>query len=217
MSHGAIVVENCHVAGELGDARGMKTSLLFLVLAACGSDSSNIDAKAGGGSDAKVFMDAPAALATCSDYCTTITSACTGAANSQYGSMVTCISSCSHFPVGTAGEQSGDSLQCRDYHAHAALVDPVTHCVHAGPSGGSVCGTPCQGFCDMAVAECPTQYPNAGGCATTCAGMTAGSAFNSSIQSGNNVSCRVYHATAASTDPGTHCPHIAAPSAAPCM
>lgn len=195
----------------------MKTCLLLLVVAACGSDSSTIDAKPTGGSDAKVFMDAAPQPATCSTYCSTITSACTGATNSQYGSMVTCIASCAHFPVGTAGEQSGDTLQCRAYHANAALVDPATHCVHAGPSGGSVCGTPCQGFCDMAVAECPTQYPAAAGCATTCGGMTAGSAFDSSIQSGNTVSCRVYHATAASTDPTTHCPHIAAPSAPPCQ
>ena len=182
----------------------MKTSLVLLVLAACGSNSPS-------GSDAAVQA------ASCTSYCTTITSACTGATLSQYGSMATCMASCNHFPVGTAGDQSGDSLQCRAYHATAAVADPNTHCVHAGPSGAGVCGTPCQGFCDLAVAECATQYPAAGSCATTCAGFTAGSAFNASIQSGNNLSCRIYHATAASTDPTTHCPHIAAPSAAPCM
>jgi hypothetical protein len=127
------------------------------------------------------------------------------------------MASCPHYPVGTAGAQSGDSLACRQYHAGAAMADPNTHCVHAGPSGAGVCGTPCNGFCDLAVAECQTQYADQNTCATACASMTMTPAFSSAVQSGNSLSCRIYHATAASTDPTTHCPHIAAPSAPPCQ
>ena len=89
----------------------------------------------------------------CTSYCTTITGACT-AANLQYSDMATCVASCAHFPVGTLADMGGDTLGCRLYHANAAKTDPGTHCVHAGPGGGGVCGMPCMGFCDLVVAEC---------------------------------------------------------------
>jgi hypothetical protein len=38
-------------------------------------------------------------------------------------------------------------------------------------------------------------------------------ASTSAVTSGNSLSCRIYHATAASVDPGTHCPHTAMTSA----
>ena len=196
----------------------MRTSLvLILALAACGSDSSSkMDAPSGGGSDAKVFMDAPPTAVDCPTYCNTIMSACTTTALKQYDTPANCMASCSHFAVGAAGTQSGDTLACRSYHASAAVGDPTTHCIHAGPSGAGICGTPCQGFCDLAVAECPTQYPNAGGCATMCAVFTTTPPYAASVTSGDNASCRIYHATAASTNPGLHCPHIVPTGSATC-
>jgi hypothetical protein len=182
----------------------MRTYLCLIFVAACGSSSSTTDSNGSG------------AAPDCTTYCTSITANCT-ATHQQYGSMATCMASCAHFPVGTSGMMASDTLGCRTYHAGAAMADPVTHCVHAGPSGAGVCGSPCEGFCDLAVAECPTQYADKNTCMTACASMTMTPPFDSSIQSGNNLSCRIYHATAASTDPTTHCPHITAPSHAPCM
>ena len=170
-------------------------SLALIFAAACGSDSTKTP-------------DAAAGALSCMDYCTTIMGACTGA-NAQYSAMADCVASCGHFPVGAMADQMGNTLGCRTYHANAAKTDAATHCIHAGPSGGGVCGMPCDGFCSLVTAECATQYPSASGCATTCAGYAATPPYSASVTSGNSLSCRIYHATAASTDPSLHCPHTA--------
>ncbi|HUJ59898.1 MAG TPA: hypothetical protein VLX92_15445 [Kofleriaceae bacterium] len=166
-----------------------------LLLAACA-----------GKSPPQVAADSPGGGQDCTTYCNIIQGACTGA-NGQYSSMDTCVASCSHFPMGTAADTSGDTLGCRIYHAMNAVTDPNTHCIHAGPSGGGVCGMPCDGFCSLVVAECPTQYPSAATCATDCAGYAPLPPYSAMVTSGDTLSCRIYHATAASTDPATHCPH----------
>jgi hypothetical protein len=167
---------------------------------ACGNNSV-------GGADAST-------AALCMSYCTAIQANCTMANNQyQYSSMADCVASCSHFPAGTGGAQTGNSLACRAYHANAAMADPVTHCVHAGPSGGGVCGNPCDGFCALVDAECPAVYPSAAMCATTCATFATAPAYTAAVTGGNSLSCRIYHATAASTDPTTHCPHTGMTSA----
>src|SRR5262245_5576880 len=179
-----------------------RLTLLFL-LAACGSDNkANVDA----------MHDGPAGPPSCAAYCTAIQANCT-AANLQWADTATCMAACAHLPVGTMADMGGDTLGCRLYHANAAHTAPDTHCVHAGPSGAGVCGMPCMGFCDLVVAECPTQYPNAGGCATTCAMFAATPPFTANVTSGDSLSCRLYHASAASTAPALHCPHTAMTSA----
>jgi hypothetical protein len=142
----------------------------------------------------------------CATYCSTITANCT-AANNQYDNMADCLGSCSHYPMGTLADMAGNTLGCRLYHANAAAGDPATHCIHAGPWGGDgVCGTACEGFCSLAEGECPTQYP-AGSCAAECAGYTMTPDYSPTTTSGDTLACRMYHATAASTDPATHCVH----------
>jgi hypothetical protein len=179
----------------------MKASLFcVLVVAACGGGSGTADGPGSG------------ATPDCTTYCSTIMGACT-ATHSQYGSMANCMDSCKHFTVGTSGQMSGDTLGCRSYHATAAMSDPVTHCIHAGPTGGGVCGMPCQGFCDIATAVCPTQYPDSNSCMTACGGFATTPEYNATIMSGNSFACRMYHDTAAATDPTTHCPHIVTASA----
>src|SRR5262249_44955799 len=117
---------------------------------------------------------------------------------------------------GAAADTSGDTLGCRIYHAGNAAMDPATHCVHAGPSGGGHCGTACEGFCSLVVAECPTQYPTAGDCMTTCAGHPADPPVSTAVTTGNSRSCRIYHAVAAASDPTTHCPHTGSAAGGPC-
>jgi hypothetical protein len=172
--------------------------LACLFLAACGSDST----------PAKMDGSGSAGTPDCATYCTKIQANCT-AANAQYSSSADCMASCSHFTVGMAADTSGNTLGCRVYHAGNAMTDPTTHCVHAGPGGGGVCGTPCEGFCSLVTAECPTQYPSASTCATECAAYAQDPAYSASQTSGDTLACRLYHATAASTDPTTHCPHTA--------
>lgn len=195
----------------------MRSLILSLVLlAACGSDSKsnkNIDAPT---VDPEGMIDAPTGQpATCAGYCSAIMANCT-AARSQYSSAADCMNSCSHWMQGNIGQMDMNNLECRAYHAGAAQADPATHCTHAGPGGGmpGVCGDICQGFCAIAVPVCPTQAGNAQQCMAACMGYSnAGMPYSSAIQSGDTKECRLYHATAAATTPGTHCPHIAANSA----
>src|SRR5262245_12876101 len=148
----------------------MRRLTFLLLLAACGNDhKANID----GAVDTPEGIDAPgidaAQMLDCMSYCTTITGACT-AANLQYSDMATCVASCAHFPVGMVADMGGDTLGGRTYHANAAKTDPGTHCVHAGPGGGGVCGMPCMGFCDLVVAECPAQWTMST-CANQCGAL----------------------------------------------
>ena len=190
-----------------------KHILAFLVLAACGSDSSKTP-------DAAKKLDAGMIAFTCAGYCTANTATCTGA-NSQWGSMQNCLDTCSHWSMGAMGDTSGDSLGCRIYHTTAAESQPSVHCPHSGPTGGGQCGTStCADFCPLETAVCSTAYPATGAqsCATLCPGFTStGQSYSSADTSGNTIECRFYHLTAAATDPTTHCPHtVADTTGGPC-
>jgi hypothetical protein len=115
------------------------------------------------------------------------------------------------FPAGTAGDVNGNTLACHQYHVDLATggdaVAKDTHCPHASPSGGGVCGTTCDAFCSAAVATCGTEYADAAACSTACAGFAAGAA---GATSGDSLACRQYHvglATTSSANADTHCPH----------
>ncbi len=122
-------------------------------------------------------------------------------------------------PAGAEGDTSGNSVGCRTYHARAsvALQDPLTHCPHAGASGGAVCGTWCDNYCDLAGAICTGAnelYADAAACATACDGLPDDGAPGD--VSGDSVQCRIYHLGVAGSDGDTsaaiHCPHAAATS-----
>ena len=85
-----------------------------------------------------VCVDAPSSDA-CALYCGDIMAACAGD-NAQYADVHECLTSCAGFSTdGMEGDTDGDTLQCREYHLGAAMADPDTHCMHAGPTGGGVC------------------------------------------------------------------------------
>jgi hypothetical protein len=149
------------------------------------------------------------AMADCAKYCTDIMANCAGD-NAQYSSPEACLATCKTFPAGTAADTSGNTGGCRVYHAGAASGDPALHCPHAGPSGDGACGMPCEGFCSVVVATCATEYKDAASCATACAGIKNDKKYSAAVTSGDSLACRLYHATVATTDPGTHCPHTVA-------
>jgi len=159
--------------------------------------------------------DAAGIALDCATACRATMSSCTGA-NAQYASPEECMASCSHFPIGTMADTSGNSLGCRIHHALAAEAAPDVHCLHAGPSGGGHCGYPCDGFCSIVVAACPAQYPSMGDCWSACTAFSPGPLYASGVTSGNTLSCRLAHATMAALDPATHCPHTA-PASPTCM
>ena len=154
----------------------------------------------------------------CSSYCTAITANCTGA-NGQYAGANECMSTCAQFPVGDADDMAGNTLGCRTYHAGAAASGPDVHCRHAGPGGDNVCGANCEGFCKLVLGACTGANQQYGGdmgaCMTACGGFAPTPPYSSNETSGDTFACRLYHATAASRDPATHCGHTAAVSG-PC-
>ncbi len=137
----------------------MKTLTLLLttaalsgfVLAGCGDDDGTV---ADGGpmtdghvpdTDSGPTPDGgPVPTGPCTDLCNELATNCTGA-NAQYASTDECMAYCTGagWPEGTAGEMAGNTISCRIYHGGApAMMDPATHCPHAGPSGAGVCGGP---------------------------------------------------------------------------
>ena len=170
-------------------------TILASVLAACGGGDD-------GGPDA--------ALASCADYCSSIQDNCT-ATNTQYTSPDQCMAACMAFDSGSAGDQSGNSLQCRAYHANAALGDPDTHCVHAGPGGAGACGNNCEGFCTIVMDACTganEAYASMAECMTACDAFDDTESYDISDTSGDTLACRLYHAQVGTVDPTTHCPHV---------
>lgn len=203
----------------------MRTSLfIILALAACGDDGGSATPDAKPAADAAVTADAPAATLDCASYCTRITANCV-APYTQYQDPAHCMATCMKFPVGTLADTSGNTLGCRIYHADNVVKTsmPAVHCPHAGPGGAKIdapapgtCGDACTSFCSIVAGSagvCPTEYPDVAGCVTTCNG------FDKTVQlgadgtaAGNNLACRLYHATNAAISAAnatTHCPHTA--------
>jgi len=108
----------------------------------------------------------------CTTYCDLVQQNCVGG-NQQYASTSACMTACTGFSTsGNAGDVSGNTVQCRIYHAGVAGnpvgTNAATHCPHAGPTGGGVC-----------VGNAPT-----GGASTTGAtGSTTGSSASSVVVS----------------------------------
>ncbi len=118
-----------------------------------------------------------------------------------------CMSTCAAFPQdGAVTATDGDSVQCRIYHASfPAAADSALHCQHASTSGGSVCGTQCDAYCDQAMANCGADFADRDACMASCGAMKTGSFDDTGADS---VECRTYHASfPAASDGAVHCPH----------
>jgi hypothetical protein len=56
---------------------------------------------------------------------------------------------------------------------------------------------------------CPDKLGTIDDCMAACATVPDLGAYDFSIESGNSIQCRLYHVSAASLVPSTHCPHAA--------
>lgn len=163
----------------------------------------------------------------CKSYCGEIMANCTGA-NAQYKDEATCEAVCAGFPTpGKLGDTSGDTLGCRIYHGgDPAKSAPATHCEHAGPTGGDqdvtdamagTCGEGCEAFCAIQAKVCTganAPYKDIPTCMTDCKTFKKDTAaYTITDVDTNDFGCRVYHLSAATADPATHCKHIVAASA----
>jgi hypothetical protein len=207
-------------------------------------DDSGGNPETGGGGD----TGTEAGGLSCASYCTTVMTNCTGG-NAQYLSQEQCEAMCAVWPVGVETDTSGDTLGCRNTHAgYAATPGPATtHCPHAGPYGGGVCGTTCANFCELALARCsaaalladagidgsPTgtflgvPFTDNTDCTTKCGAWTfpstndpdAGYNASGGPQSGNVGECREWHLANAwrAGQQDPHCGHIDDIAGGPCQ
>jgi hypothetical protein len=193
----------------------MKNSMLVIfasaaLLSACGKSDTN-------SSDPNL---------NCGNYCNVITSACT-TTNTQFNFLdnTNCLNFCNTVawtPGAIDSVNTGNTLGCRIAHAQlAASPGPASvHCWHAGPTGGKVCGSYCDTYCQLALEACTGSnqlYPDAATCATACARIAVDPGLTA--ESGNNVQCRIWHLTEAligdAAHKATHCPHGAEIRTAP--
>jgi len=146
----------------------------------------------------------------CEDYCDLIAAHCSGAL-AQYSDGDTCRSTCEAMPLGDPAVHTGHTISCRTFVAATAELDPAMTCTQAGPGGDGVCGANCESFCAMAEQLCTDSnqaFASLGECMSACAGYDPVPAYDASKTGGHTFACRLYHLTAASADPDTHCHHI---------
>jgi hypothetical protein len=154
------------------------------------------------------------ASALCLEYCDTVAASCT-AMNQQYASQLACLAVCELLPPGTAPAPSGNSVQCRLGQARTAAStgEPNLYCAAAGPGGAGVCGLDCDGYCAVMTAKCSREIGNLNQCQAACsivpnlADPPTNQRYNVSMQSGDTVQCRLFHVSASTLDPVTHCGH----------
>lgn len=185
---------------------------LSLTLVGCGDDgggSTSPDASMGGAPDAGDAPDGRADLDLCESYCSTMMANCSGA-NAQFESMDECLTLCeaAGWREGQEGDSGGNSLHCRITHAgDLAIDDPETHCPHAGPTGGEMCGSYCENYCFYSNTHCAElhAYEDIASCVSACDKlMPRGGA--SAAADGNSVECRIRYAVeAAKTGDAASC------------
>ena len=154
----------------------------------------------------------------CEAYCDQAMANC-GGDQIIYPNRDDCVAACGAMPSdGDWNATGGNSVQCRTYHASSpAAGAPADHCPHAGiASDAGVCGTPCEAFCDQAMANCAGDdalYMERAGCELDCVEIPADGPWNATA--GDSLQCRAYHASfPAAGTPAMHCLH--AGGAAPC-
>jgi len=163
----------------------------------------------------------------CANYCSVINTNCTPSPtvdNTEYLSADVCATICPEFervatPDGIVDPNEPtpmtNTLNCRIWHANAAQggsVEAHTHCPHAGPLGGNMCGSdPCIEFCNLDLAFCTgdaAAYGSIGDCMNACEpdggadGGYMGYPYNINpadpevtdlASAGNTLNCRMYH------------------------
>ncbi len=216
-------------------------ALLAISLAGCDGDDGNSGGSGGTGGTAGAGGSTGGAGGTggstggtggtgglsCADYCGSVQAACANDAGAmtfyqQYGDEASCMAVCATFPIGTKDQMDSNTLGCRTYHAGVAAGAPGTHCPHAGPLGGGVCGTDeCDNFCSIAIAVCGDHasmpYDGVDACKTACMGFadTTAVPYATNVTDGDSLACRMYHLSVAAVSDAnkdTHCAHIAAVS-----
>lgn len=152
----------------------------------------------------------------CGLYCDTILANCQGEFE-QYTQARICEIYCGTLPLGEVGDETGNTVACRLHHAQQIEEiggEEVSLCPIAGPGGAGVCGRNCEGFCAANEALCDPELSQED-CVEDCEKLEELGSYDTSIQAGGSVQCRLYHVSAATINATLHCPHAA--GASPCV
>jgi len=145
----------------------------------------------------------------CDDYCALVMHNC-GGTNAQYTDLSSCLNTCFNMDFTDPTARTGQNIGCRTFFAAVAEGDDMASCTKAGPGGDGECGTNCDSFCTFTIRICGDEpYADYQTCMTACAGFDPSVPYSASVVSGDSLACRLYHMTAAASDPFTHCPHLA--------
>lgn len=155
----------------------------------------------------------------CQDYCNLITSTCTGEFE-QYPSADVCIRYCEEraaLPAGEEDEEEGNTISCRFAHTGYAQENPPqslsTHCPHAGPTGGDLCGSWCENYCHLALLNCPELFDQERAfCESECEARIEAipKAGRVNDTEGNTIQCRLNHLGLAGGEEATRLEHCEA-------
>lgn len=169
--------------------------------------------------------DPPDADFDCKKYCKLINVACTDDF-AVYESEMQCRAVCAALGPGKVGDQSvdpkTDTMSCRLWHTHTALLTPDVHCSHAGPGGDGHCSDSnssdapnCPPYCKLLQAGCKSQFDDAFGgdldkCREACtplqgSAMGSGYAVKRAPKSPKNLQCRLLYAARAVSGDAAAC------------
>lgn len=175
-----------------------------------GGDGGSAPTMAGSGGSAGPVEDP-----LCAQYCDLVAASCVEE-REQYASRAACMAVCDLLEPGEPGDTSGNTVQCRLTRATLAATtgEPDNYCFSAGPGGAGTCGSDCEGYCTLMTAKCGDLGTRAQ-CLSACASVPdlseppRNERFNTEFQSGDSLQCRLFHVSAATLDPASHCVHAA--------
>lgn len=169
----------------------------------------------------------------CEAWCTYFDAACPS--QSTFVRDENCIAACEALPSEPGFDSqilTGDSIECRIYHANVALggkEQAAIHCRHAQVWAEPPCRdtaadeVDCRTYCQTVKAACRDDlrvYESDEECLAACEVFPKGEPRDNDGKPvdvlDNTVSCRTYHANAALNDPTTHCNHASPTGAANC-
>jgi hypothetical protein len=138
----------------------------------------------------------------CDTYCNLMRSRCP----TSFATDLECQRACSAMDKDVLTAQSGPSVNCRIYHAGAAVqTKDLSHCGHAEfMSLDNICGTEIENLCQSQILGCKAPFTQAS-CVNVAENFLPG--FRNAT-SGNSNNCRLYHSLVGITQNQTaHCLH----------
>jgi hypothetical protein len=162
----------------------------------------------------------------CQELCDITSSACTvDAGHTAFAQDSYCPAVCPFFVLAADPKQkTGNTFECRlDQAQKAKAVGPddnLEHCQRIGTGGADVCGSNCEGYCQLYAEICGEPAPNPD-CLEYCPKLRDDPSFDAKSAFGGQVDtlqCRLAHLAAAAIAPETHCAHAAlfTPAGLPC-